>query len=189
MLDQQNAEKSNLAQWSIQQEAELDRMTHTSLERNTWEQRVTKGPNERAIFCELLATVDHRAQREREGKEAERQDAARMVEDTEKQIAWEWHLRREEEKQEKERLAALWKTAARDRKIAEEAKKAVVLQEEKDAVMQMNVGLVPVRRLRRSKEECFAVQDMMPPSAPPQRVRPHQLSPGREPGRKTRAWQ
>jgi len=166
MLDQQNADKSDQVRLKTQQESQIDRSTHTSLEscHHKWGAETSDTSRERAIFHELLATVDYRAQREREGREAEKKDAVRMAEEVEKRMAWEWHVRREEDKQEKERLACLWKAAASDRRKIEEAKKEAALREEKEVIRRMNQGMVPARRLRRPKEECIASQDAMPPS-------------------------
>jgi hypothetical protein len=183
MLDQQNADKTDLTKLKSEQESWIDRTTHTSLEseHHRWGgHQNSSGNRERAIFRELLATVDYRRKLERDGKEAERQDAQRMTAEVEKQMAWQWHLRREEDKQEKERLSVLWTTAAKDKRQVVEAEKAAALQEEKEVIQHMNQGLIPNRRLRRPKEECIAAQDMLPP--------PHRLV-ALTPRRANGAWQ
>lgn len=165
MLDQQTADNSDQARIKTAQELQVNRTTNTSFEtgHHKWGQETSDATRERAIFQELLATCDYRAKRERAGKEAERQDAVRMAEEMERQLAWQWHVRRAEDKQVKERLADVWFSAAKDKHKTLEAQKAAVLQEEKKVVEHNKQGMVPIRRIRRPKEECIAAQEMMPP--------------------------
>lgn len=174
MLDQQNADKSEHRRVKAEKEHNIDRLTNTSFEtgHHRWGTEPSDPNKEKAIFHELLATVDYRVQRDRQEKAVERKEALRMGEEVEKQMAWQWHVRREEDKQEKDRLASLWTAAAKDRKNVEEAHKASALREEQDVVKLMSQGQVPARRLRRPKEECILVQEAMPPPHRPQALTP-----------------
>jgi len=166
LLDQQREDDKTLSQHHQRQKRQQDDMTSTSLETryHTWGGTVDhSGATERVIHKELLATVGFRQRCDREQKEAERQDAVRHAEESEKQMAFHWHIRQAEEKQEKERLAATWKEAASDRKRLEEAQKAAALLEEKEKIQRTNQGLVPARRLRRPAAECKSAQEAISP--------------------------
>jgi hypothetical protein len=168
LLDQQNIDKSKYVRLKTEQETMINKTTHTSLEsdHHTWGRECTtdKG-RERAIFGELVATVNYRKQREHEGRESEKRDAAHKHEETEKKMAWQWHVRREECKQEKKEWAAMWSEAAETKRKAEKARKAAELQEEKEQIQRVNMGMIPARRVRRPKEECIATQEVLPPQS------------------------
>lgn len=173
ILDQQTADKSYQTDLKTQQEKALDQTCRTSFEsqHHRWGMQAADANRERAIYREHLATVHYRKKCEQERSEAEKQDGARLVEETERKLAWHFHVRREEEKQEKESLAAVWKAAAKDRRKLEEAQKAAVLKDEKETVKRMNEGMLPARRIRRPKEECIVAQEAMPvPYRAPARV-------------------
>lgn len=176
MLDQQTAEKSDQDAIKYQKEKHINTTTHTSLEtsHHSWGQQSSDANRERAIYRELLDTVDYRQQKKRAESEADRQDGVRIAETLEKQMAWQYHVKREEDKQEKQQMGSLWKAAAQDRRRLEEAQKAAALQEEKDTIEMMNTGKVPGRRVRRPKEECFVMHNML---APPRRERKPELTP------------
>lgn len=164
MLDVQNADKSVQVRAKTAEERAVNRATLTSFETHNhkWGSKAADANQERAIYRELLATVQYRKDRDKKMVEAEKEDGVRLIEETEKKMAWQWHVKREEEKQEKARLAKLWKAAAKNRRKEEAAQKAAVLREEKEVVERMNVGMVPDRRVRRPREECIVAQDAMP---------------------------
>jgi hypothetical protein len=161
ILDEQNADKFDRVKHKYEQEIEIDRTTHTSFEtaHHIWGQQAGDAGRERAIFREHLATVNYKAQTARDRLQTDRQDSVIAADQAEKQMAWQWHMKREEEKQEKERLVAAWQGAAKDRRRGEEAQRAASLREEKDAIQRVNQGKIPARRVRRPKEECFSSRD------------------------------
>lgn len=164
ILDQQTADKTDQVKRHWEQEINMDHNTSTSLESatHTWGQQPIDAVRERAIYREHLATVDHRERQKRERTEVARQDGVRIAEDADKHMAWSWHTRREEDKQEKQKMASCWKAAATQRRKMDEAAKQVALQEEQEALRRASEGMVPARRMRRPKEECIALQEAMP---------------------------
>lgn len=163
ILDQQNADKSDHVRAKTAEERAINRSTRTSFQAHqAWGLQASDGSRERAIHRELLATVDCRKKLDKSRAEAEKKDGVRVLEENEKWMAWQWHVKCEEGKREKERLSKIWKSAAKDRRKVEEAQNAAVLREEKEIVRHTNQGMLPDRRLRRPKEACVVAQDAMP---------------------------
>lgn len=158
MLDEQVLEKSRLRRTRCEQELEIDRNTTTSLDtaNKSREKDCEIARQERAIYKELLATVDYRRRAAREKKLSEQHVDRICLSQAEHQVAWLWHVRKEEKKQEKVRLAQEWSSAAQHRQQAKELEKALALREEMAIVQEINRGTLPRRRLRRARQRCIA---------------------------------
>lgn len=158
MLDEQVLEKSRLKRYRCEQELKLDQDTETSLDTNNNSRHFecANADRERAIYKELIATVGYRQRSERERKRSEQQNARMCEAQAELQIAWSWHVKREEEKQTKVRMAQEWSSVAQHRQHVREFAKTLALREEKDLIQRTNRGLVPRRRLRRGRQDCIA---------------------------------
>merc|ERR1712183_616147 len=126
-----------------EEELQIDRETGTSFESRSHNWGVTsRDPQrERALYYETLATVERRKNLERERVDTECQLGKTWALESEKQIAWQWHVKREEGKQEKDRLSVMWRTAAEERQREKQVEKAVILQEEKEMVQKSLQGM------------------------------------------------
>lgn len=158
LLDAQVIEKSRLRKYRYEQELKLDRNTKTSLDTDnrSRDAECANADKERAIYKELIATVDYRQRAERERRRSEQQAARICDTQAELQMAWSWHVKREEEKQAKIRMAQEWSSAAQHRQQARELAKTLALREDKDFIERVNRGKLPRRRLRRARQECIA---------------------------------
>lgn len=166
MLDDQMSSKSHVDKFRHEQERNMDRITKTSMMDgldHTAKDAAIAGM-ERAVYKELIATVEHRQRSEREQIDAERENGLRLASRAERQVAWQWHIKREEEKQSRLRMAQEWSTAAKQRRELEGIAKMRALREEREVVAQTCQGLVPDRRLRRSRQDCIAALDYIPQS-------------------------
>mmetsp|Transcript_128847 Transcript_128847/g.223457 ORF Transcript_128847/g.223457 Transcript_128847/m.223457 type:complete len:362 (-) Transcript_128847:104-1189(-) len=161
ILDSQAAEKQERQKQHAQEETYLDRTTFTSLEsrHHVWGIEAPDAGRERALFNELVSTVNSKQRRARERESAERKDFARWADEAEKKMAWQWHAKMQGDKQEKERLGQQWMAAAKERQQIQEAEKKDKLKEEKEHVQRMVNGMVGYaavhpRRMRKPIEDC-----------------------------------
>lgn len=163
MLDLQNADKEAQARVDLEEDIRMQQTTSTSLETayHTWGTETCDARKERAIFKEHLATINHKREALLAKKEAERQDGERLIAQTEKKMAWQWHLKRAQEAKEKEQMAKEWMDASNEKKRLQQAKRAASLQEEQEAIKHIEDGMIPDKFNRRPYEQCASYQNVV----------------------------
>jgi hypothetical protein len=164
MMEEQISDSVSVRKYRAEQESDVNRKTKTSLDtaHHSWGMEYPKSDLERATFRELLATVDNRKRAVQTRISLERQDELRCVDEKEREMVTQWYAKQAEAKQEKAHWASMWKAAAHERKKLEEAAKADALRKEKDFIKRTVQGMVPSRRIRRSKQECIAALENLP---------------------------
>lgn len=155
-LDEQVDENEERRRRNLEEEEHLEKSTFTSLEskNHRWGDEVPDASRERALFQELVGTVNSRQRRDREREHIERKAHRRWAEEAEIKMAWHYQTKMEEGKQEKARMADQWMSAAKERQRKQEAEKREALQAEKEQINRIVQGMVPPRRLRRAMEDC-----------------------------------
>jgi len=163
MLDLQNADKEAQARMDLEEDIRTQQTTSTSLEGayHTWGTETCDARKERAIFKEHLATISHKREALLAKREAERQDGERLIAQTERSMAWQWHLKRAQEAKEKEQMAKEWIDASNEKKRLQQAKRAASLQQEQEEVKHIEDGMIPDKFNRRPYEQCASYQNVV----------------------------
>lgn len=154
LLDEQSAKQAEARKRTAEQNAALEASTARSLATSTheWGSEACNPKAERAIFQELLATVQYKKNRALENKNAEIKDFARWKKQAERQLAMEWHAQQHRVHQDKMDLAATWKAAAEDKKRRAEEERVRTLALEREAMLKIREGMAPPRRMRKVPE-------------------------------------
>lgn len=164
LLDDQAASQAALKERRRKEEAVLDASTSRSLATRThqWGAEMSDPQLERAVYQELVATVAQKQRKEREKKVAELQDFAQWREVTDMQMAAQWQMERERQRQERMTLASAWRTAADESKARKDQERAVTVQSEREAIARLVDGMAAPRRMRRAVKptECGKISEV-----------------------------
>lgn len=159
VLDHQAQMQREKEKRRIEEDTNLERATLTSLDTQPpfaeQELKALTARRERAIYNELVGVATRRQESERKTKDAAREDYKRWAAEAELEFANNWHVKREQDRKERMSLAAVWKTAADERKTREEKERQEALCAERESLQRLVRGMVPHRRQKRSKAECL----------------------------------
>lgn len=148
-LDSQVSAKQEKKLQMQQEDRRTDMTTTTGLESryHEWGTEPLDAVAERAVYRELLSTVDFRRRAANHKKDSERQSHAKWRAEDDARFAQMHADNKQRSKQIREDLAAAWTAAATNRRSQQENEKAGTLRSERAALDRMREGLVPARRM------------------------------------------
>lgn len=155
MLDKQVDKKAQAHRRHNEDEKILDKSTGRSLATSTheWGMEASSPSMERAVYHELLATVEYKRNKDKFRKDSEYQDYLKWRQDYEQTLVGHYHSARQQEKQEKAHLAAVWKLAAEEKRQREIQERQSDKNWEREAVSRLKEGMLPPRRMRKPPQE------------------------------------
>lgn len=155
MLDKQVDKKAEAHRLQCERQKEIDSSTSRSLATSTheWGTEASYPSMEKAVYHELLATVEYKKHKDKSRKDAEHQDFLQWRTSHEQSAIEIYRSARLQEKQDKQELAAIWKSAAEEKRQREFQERQSNKDWEREAVSKLKEGMLPPRRMRKPPEE------------------------------------